>query len=251
MSNTLSHDLGNKIAFVQGGSRGIGAAIVSKLAEQGATVAFTYANSDQAAHHLVDELNANGSKVIALKADSGSPEQIIEAINHVVTAYGKIDILVNNVGIFVMNKIQDVTLEEIEKIMAVNIKSVVVASNEAAKHMPDYGRIINIGSINAERVPTEGLTLYSMTKSAIKGLTKGMARDLGERFITVNNIQPGPVDTDMNPADGEMASSLIDIMAIKRYGHKSEIAALVSWLCSEHAGYITGANINIDGGYGI
>ncbi|WP_447507629.1 3-oxoacyl-ACP reductase family protein [Acinetobacter lactucae] len=251
MSNTLSHDLGNKIAFVQGGSRGIGAAIVSKLAEQGATVAFTYANSDQAAHHLVDELNANGSKVIALKADSGSPEQIIEAINHVVTAYGKIDILVNNVGIFVMNKIQDVTLDEIEKIMAVNIKSVVVASNEAAKHMPDYGRIINIGSINAERVPTEGLTLYSMTKSAIKGLTKGMARDLGERFITVNNIQPGPVDTDMNPADGEMASSLIDIMAIKRYGHKSEIAALVSWLCSEHAGYITGANINIDGGYGI
>ncbi|WP_182002838.1 3-oxoacyl-ACP reductase family protein [Acinetobacter lactucae] len=251
MNNTLSHDLGNKIAFVQGGSRGIGAAIVSKLAEQGATVAFTYANSDQAAHHLVDELNANGSKVIALKADSGSPEQIIEAINHVVTAYGKIDILVNNVGIFVMNKIQDVTLDEIEKIMAVNIKSVVVASNEAAKHMPDYGRIINIGSINAERVPTEGLTLYSMTKSAIKGLTKGMARDLGERFITVNNIQPGPVDTDMNPADGEMASSLIDIMAIKRYGHKSEIAALVSWLCSEHAGYITGANINIDGGYGI
>jgi len=251
MSNTLSHDLGNKIAFVQGGSRGIGAAIVSKLAEQGATVAFTYANSDQAAHHLVDELSANGSKVIALKADSGSPEQIIEAINHVVTAYGKIDILVNNVGIFVMNKIQDVTLDEIEKIMAVNIKSVVVASNEAAKHMPDYGRIINIGSINAERVPTEGLTLYSMTKSAIKGLTKGMARDLGERFITVNNIQPGPVDTDMNPADGEMASSLIDIMAIKRYGHKSEIASLVSWLCSEHAGYITGANINIDGGYGI
>lgn len=251
MSNTLSHDLGNKIAFVQGGSRGIGAAIVSKLAEQGATVAFTYANSDQAAHHLVDELSANGSKVIALKADSGSPEQIIEAINHVVTAYGKIDILVNNVGIFVMNKIQDVTLDEIEKIMAVNIKSVVVASNEAAKHMPDYGRIINIGSINAERVPTEGLTLYSMTKSAIKGLTKGMARDLGERFITVNNIQPGPVDTDMNPADGEMASSLIDIMAIKRYGYKSEIAALVSWLCSEHAGYITGANINIDGGYGI
>ncbi|MFC1397121.1 3-oxoacyl-ACP reductase family protein [Acinetobacter lactucae] len=251
MSNTLSHDLGNKIAFVQGGSRGIGAAIVSKLAEQGATVAFTYANSDQAANHLVDELSAKGSKVIALKADSGSPEQIIEAINHVVTAYGKIDILVNNVGIFVMNKIQDVTLDEIEKIMAVNIKSVVVASNEAAKHMPDYGRIINIGSINAERVPTEGLTLYSMTKSAIKGLTKGMARDLGERFITVNNIQPGPVDTDMNPADGEMASSLIDIMAIKRYGHKSEIAALVSWLCSEHAGYITGANINIDGGYGI
>lgn len=251
MNNTSTSDLGNKIAFVQGGSRGIGAAIVSKLAEQGATVAFTYANSEQAAHQLADELSAKGSKVIALKADSSSSQEVINAINKVVTEFGKIDILVNNVGIFVMNKIQDVTLDEIEKIMAVNIKSVVVASNEAAKHMPDYGRIINIGSINAERVPTEGLTLYSMTKSAIKGLTKGMARDLGERFITVNNIQPGPVDTDMNPADGEMASSLIDIMAIKRYGHKSEIAALVSWLCSEHAGYITGANINIDGGYGI
>ncbi|NUG12997.1 3-oxoacyl-ACP reductase FabG [Acinetobacter seifertii] len=251
MNNTLSHDLGNKIAFVQGGSRGIGAAIVSELAEQGATVAFTYANSEQAAHQLADELNANGLKVIALKADSSSPEQIVAAIDHVVSAYGKIDILVNNVGIFIMNKIQDVTLDEIDKMIAVNIKSVIVAANEVLKHMPDYGRIINIGSINAERVPTEGLTLYSMTKSAIKGLTKGMARDLGDRFITVNNIQPGPVDTDMNPADGDMASSLIDIMAIKRYGHKSEIAALVSWLCSEHAGYITGANINIDGGYGI
>lgn len=251
MNAISSHDLSNKIAFVQGGSRGIGAAIVSKLAEQGATVAFTYANSDQAANRLVDELSANGLKVIAIKADSSSSQEIIDAINKIVAEFGKIDILVNNVGIFIMNKIQDVTLEEIEKIMAVNIKSVIIASHEVAQHMPDYGRIINIGSINAERVPSAGLTLYSMTKSAIKGLTKGMARDLGERFITVNNIQPGPVDTDMNPADGEMASSLIDIMAIKRYGYKNEIAALVSWLCSEDASYITGANINVDGGYGI
>jgi len=251
MNAISSHDLSNKIAFVQGGSRGIGAAIVSKLAEQGATVAFTYANSDQAANRLVDELSANGLKVRAIKADSSSSQEIIDAINKIVAEFGKIDILVNNVGIFIMNKIQDVTLEEIEKIMAVNIKSVIIASHEVAQHMPDYGRIINIGSINAERVPSAGLTLYSMTKSAIKGLTKGMARDLGERFITVNNIQPGPVDTDMNPADGEMASLLIDIMAIKRYGYKNEIAALVSWLCSEDAGYITGANINVDGGYGI
>ncbi|ELW86183.1 MULTISPECIES: SDR family NAD(P)-dependent oxidoreductase [Acinetobacter calcoaceticus/baumannii complex] len=251
MNTTSSHDLERKIAFVQGGSRGIGAAIVTKLAEHGATVAFTYANSDQAANRLVDDLKANGLKVMGIKADSGSPEQVIHAIHKVADEFGRIDILVNNVGIFVMNKIQDVTLEEIEKIMAVNIKSVIVACHEVVKYMPDYGRIINIGSINAERVPTAGLTLYAMTKSAVNGLTKGMARDLGERFITVNNIQPGPVDTDMNPAEGEMANSLLDLMAIKRYGNRNEIADLVLWLCSEHAGYITGSNINIDGGYGI
>ena len=171
------------------------------------------------------------------------------AVDRTVTELGGLDILVNNAGVLALGPIADFTLEDFDRTVAINVRAVFVASQAAARHMRDGGRIINIGSTNAERMPFAGGAVYAMSKSALQGLVQGMARDLGPRGITVNNVQPGPVDTDMNPAEGEFAESLKKLMALPRYGHVDEIAAMVAYLAGPEAGFVTGANLMIDGGF--
>ncbi|MCH7376282.1 3-oxoacyl-ACP reductase FabG [Aeromonas sp. MR19] len=241
--------LSGQVAFVQGGSRGIGAAIVKRLARDGAAVAFTYVSSAIKAEEIVATITAAGGKALAIRADSADAASLQHAIRQTVTTFGRLDILVNNAGVLVWGNIEELTLDDLDRTLAVNIRSVFVACQEAAHHMGKGGRIINIGSTNADRIPMAGGSVYAMSKSALVGLTKGMARDLGPRGITVNNVQPGPVDTDMNPADGESAEQLKGMMALARYGKDEEIASFVAYLAGPEAGYITGASLTIDGGF--
>ncbi|MEB6334414.1 3-oxoacyl-ACP reductase family protein [Serratia rhizosphaerae] len=246
---TATLPLQNKVAFIQGGSRGIGAAIALRLAREGAAVALTYVSSANKANAVVDTITAAGGKALAIKADSADAEALRLAVQQAVQHFGRLDILVNNAGVFAMGGIEELTLDDLDRTLAVNVRSVFIASQEAARHMNDGGRIIHIGSTNAERMPFGGGAAYAMSKSALVGLTKGMARDLGPRGITVNNVQPGPVDTDMNPDDGEFAEQLKQLMAINRYGKDEEIASFVAYLAGPEAGYITGASLTIDGGF--
>lgn len=241
--------LSGQVAFVQGGSRGIGAAIVKRLARDGAAVAFTYVSSASKAEELVATITAAGGKALAIRADSADAVAVQHAIRQSVTRFGRLDILVNNAGVLVWGHLEELTLDALDRTLAVNIRSVFVACQEAAHHMGKGGRIINIGSTNADRIPMAGGSVYAMSKSALVGLTKGMARDLGPRGITVNNVQPGPVDTDMNPADGESAEQLKGMMALARYGKDEEIASFVAYLAGPEAGYVTGASLTIDGGF--
>ena len=241
--------LSGQVAFVQGGSRGIGAAIVKRLARDGAAVAFTYVSSTSKAEELVATITAAGGKALAIRADSADAVAVQHAIRQSVTSFGRLDILVNNAGVLVWGHLEELTLDALDRTLAVNIRSVFVACQEAAHHMGKGGRIINIGSTNADRIPMAGGSVYAMSKSALVGLTKGMARDLGPRGITVNNVQPGPVDTDMNPADGESAEQLKGMMALARYGKDDEIASFVAYLAGPEAGYVTGASLTIDGGF--
>lgn len=241
--------LQGKVAFIQGGSRGIGAATVKRLAREGAAVAFTYSQSADSAQVLAAEVEAAGGRVLAIRADSASEQAIREAINAAVQTFGKLDILVNNAGVLAIAPIEAFSIDDLDRTLNINVRSVVIASQEAARHMNDGGRIINIGSTNAERMPFAGGAVYAMSKAALVGLTKGLARDLGPRGITVNNVQPGPVDTDMNPDNTEFAASLKPTMALARYGQVEEIASFVSYLAGPEAGYITVANLLIDGGF--
>lgn len=242
--------LQGKIAFVQGGSRGIGAAIVKRLAKEGAAVAFTYVSSAAKAEELLNQIQQQGGRALAIQADSADAGALQSAIQQAVATFGALDILVNNAGVLAMAPLDQLTLEDFDRTLAVNVRSVFVASQEAAKHMGDGGRIINIGSTNADRMPFAGGAAYAMSKSALVGLVKGLARDLGPRQITVNNVQPGPVDTDMNPADGDFAEVMKSMIAVGRYGKDDEIAGFVAYLAGPEAGYITGASLTIDGGFG-
>lgn len=247
-----TRQLAGRIAFIQGGSRGIGAAIAHRLARDGAAVAFTYASSPERAAEVVSDIEAAGGRAIAIKADSADAAQIKAAVKQAADTFGKIDILVNNAGVLVLGNVAEgeLPLEDIDRTLAVNVRSVIVAAQAVVPHMDKGGRIITIGSINADRMPFQGGSVYAMSKSAIVGLTKGLARDLGPLGITVNNVQPGPVDTDMNPADSAFADSLLGLMASGRYGHVDEIAGFVAYLAGPEAGYITGASLTIDGGFG-
>ncbi|KFE55193.1 3-oxoacyl-ACP reductase family protein [Pseudomonas syringae] len=247
---TQQFTLSGKVALVQGGSRGIGAAIVRRLAAEGAAVAFTYVSSDAKAQELQGGIISNGGKALAIKADSADAEAIQQAVARTVEQFGGLDILVNNAGVLAVGPLEEFSLEDFDRTLNINVRSVFIASQAAARHMGDGGRIINIGSTNADRMPFAGGGVYAMSKSALVGLTKGLARDLGPRGITINNVQPGPVDTDMNPATGDFAESLIPLMAIGRYGHAEEIASFVAYLAGPEAGYITGASLTIDGGFG-
>ncbi len=238
-----------KVALVQGGSRGIGASIVERLASEGAAVAFTYASSQARAAALVREVEARGGRALAIAADSGDAEAVRAAVRRTVEAFGRLDILVNNAGVLAIAPLAEFKLEDLDRTLAVNVRGVFVATQAAAEHMTAGGRIINIGSTNAERVPFAGGGPYAMSKAALVGLTRGLARDLGPRGITINNVQPGPVDTEMNPDQGEFAATLKAGMALGRYGKVEEIAGFVAYLASEEAGYITGASLTIDGGF--
>ncbi|WP_122438371.1 3-oxoacyl-ACP reductase family protein [Pseudomonas viridiflava] len=243
-------NLAGKVAFVQGGSRGIGAAIVQRLAKEGAAVAFTYVSSEEAALEIQGSITANGGRALAIRADSADEKAIRQAIQTAAENLGGLDILVNNAGVLAIASLNEFAMQDFDRTLAINVRSVFIASQEAARHMGEGGRIINIGSTNADRMPFAGGAIYAMSKSALVGLTKGLARDLGPQGITVNNVQPGPVDTDMNPGHGEFAESLKAMMAIPRYGKSEEIASFVAYLAGPEAGYITGASLTIDGGFG-
>ncbi|TNF79343.1 3-oxoacyl-ACP reductase FabG [Pseudomonas sp. ICMP22404] len=245
-----THTLNGKVALIQGGSRGIGAAIVKRLAAEGAAVAFTYVSSAAKAEELQNSITAAGGKALAIKADSADADAIRNAVEATAKTFGGLDILVNNAGVLAMAPLDEFKLEDFDQTLAINVRSVFIATQAAARHMTEGGRVINIGSTNADRVPFAGAAPYAMSKAALVGLTKGLARDLGPRGITVNNVQPGPVDTDMNPADSDFASSLMQLMAIGRYGKADEIAGFVAYLAGPEAAYITGASLTIDGGFG-
>jgi 3-oxoacyl-[acyl-carrier protein] reductase len=249
MSNSNRKSLQNKVALVVGGSRGIGAAIVKRLAAEGAAVAFTYVNSVEKAEALAAELRAQDSKVLAIQADSADESALRAAVNAAVQTFGRLDILVNSAGVLAIGPLEDFNMADFDRTLAINVRSVFVATQEAARHMGEGGRIITIGSTNAERMPFAGGGVYAMSKAAIVGLTRGLARDLGPRGITINNVQPGPVDTDMNPESGEFAETLKGLMALPRYGRTEEIAGFVAYLAGPEAGYITGASLTIDGGF--
>ncbi|MGZ5198791.1 MAG: 3-oxoacyl-ACP reductase family protein [Telluria sp.] len=242
-------DLAGKVAFIQGGSRGIGAAIAKRLAKQGAVVAITYISQPDKAQQVVRDIEAAGGRAVALKADSADAVALASAIRKAVEQLGRLDILVNNAAVLAVGPLDEFSLADFDRTLAVNVRSVFVATQEAARHMGPGGRIINIGSTNAERVPFPGAGVYAMSKSALVGLTRGLSRDLGPKGITINNVQPGPVDTDMNPDAGDFAQSLKDIMAIPRYAQADEIAGFVAYLASDEAGYVTGASLSIDGGF--
>lgn len=241
--------LDSKVAFVTGGSRGIGAAIVRRLAAEGASVAFTYQNSGEAAQSVVDAVRSAGGQAVALKADASDEKAVSQAVNQAVAEHGRIDILVNNAGVLYLGAVEEFSLEDFDKTLAVNVRAVFVAVKAVLAHMPDGGRIINIGSTNAARMPIVGGAAYAMSKSALKGLVQGLARDMGPRRITVNNVQPGPTDTDMNPANSDFAASLHSFMALARHGRADEVAAMVAYVAGPEAGFVTGASLMIDGGF--
>jgi len=244
-----THHLNGKVAFINGGSRGIGAASARRLARDGATVAIGYASSAIAAEALVEEIKAGGGNAIAIKADASDAAALTKAIDGVAAQFGRLDILLNSAGVLLMGPLDQFSLEDFDKTVAVNVRAVFVASKAAAAHMKDGGRIINIGSTNAQRMPFAGGAAYAMSKSALTGLVKGMARDLGSRGITVNNVSPGPIDTEMNPANGDFATALHGMMAIPRHGHADEVAAMVAYLAGPEAAFVTGADLLIDGGF--
>ncbi|MDB9513594.1 3-oxoacyl-ACP reductase FabG [Kamptonema animale CS-326] len=242
-------NLTGKVALVTGGSRGLGAAIAQRLAQDGAAVAITYTSSPQKADEVVLAIESAGGKALAIRAESADVEAVKNAVTETVKAFGRLDILVNNAGIAVMAPIDEFSMDDFDRLIAVNVKGVFVATQEAVRHMTEGGRIIMIGSVNSDLVPFVGGSVYALTKGAIASFTRGLARDLGPRGITVNNIQPGPIDTDMNPAEGPFADSLKSTMALQRYGRAEEVAAMVSYLASPEAAFVTGASLKIDGGF--
>lgn len=244
--------LEGKVTFITGGSRGMGAAIAKHLSAEGANVVFTHSgNNSQKAHQVLDSLKSNGVRAEALIANNEDADALVKALEYVREAYGSIDILVNNAGVYMQKPIEEYSFEEYDQMMNINVKAVFVATQFAARHMKSGGRVITVGSNMADRVLSAGGSLYAMSKSALIGLTKGAARDLGPRGITVNLIQPGPIDTDMNPADSEFAPVLKSFTAIERYGTVEEIAGLVMYLSSEESQFITGTSITIDGGFNV
>ena len=244
----MSKPLEGKIALVTGGSRGIGAAIAKRLAADGANVAITYTKGADAAASVVEEIERAGGKAIAIQADAADAGAVEAAVEKTVATFGQLDVLVNNAGTAVPNTFEETTLEELDRLIDINVRGTFVATQAALKHMKSGGRIIMIGSSVGERVVVPGLVPYSATKGAVKMFTQGLSREVGSRGITVNNVQPGPIDTDLNPAAGEWAVPQKAATALDRYGHVEEVAALVAFVAGPEASYITGANLTVDGG---
>jgi 3-oxoacyl-[acyl-carrier protein] reductase len=236
-------------ALVTGGSRGIGAAIVRRLAADGAKVAFTYAASAGPADELRADVSAQGGTAVAIKADSADAQEVTDAVDQAVAAFGGLDILVNNAGITRSGVVESLALQDFDRMLAVNVRGVFVAIQRAIPHLGTGGRIVTIGSIFADRVPRPGSAVYAMTKAALTGLTRGLARELGPRGITVNIIQPGPTATDANPDSGEWADAMRQLTAVGHYGRPEDIASAVAYLASPESGFITGTTWNVDGGF--
>ena len=244
----MSKKLEGKIALVTGGSRGIGAAIAKRLAADGANVAITYTKGADAAASVVKEIERAGQKAIAIQADAADAEAVKGAVEKAVATFGRLDILVNSAGTAIPKTFEETTLEEMDRVIDINVRGTFVATQAALKHMKNGGRIIMIGSSVGEHVVVPGLVPYSATKGAVKMFTQGLSREVGSRGITVNNVQPGPIDTDLNPATGDWAVPQKAATALDRYGHVDEVAALVAFVAGPESSYITGANLTVDGG---
>jgi 3-oxoacyl-[acyl-carrier protein] reductase len=245
---TMSKKLEGKNALVTGGSRGIGAAIAKRLAADGASVAITYASDAKSASAVVKAIEGEGGKAVAIQADAADAEAVKSAVEKSVAALGGLDILVNNAGTAIPKPFEEATLDEIDRMFSINVRGTLVATQAALKHLKTGGRIIMIGSCVGERMMTPGLVAYSATKGAVKMFTQGLSREVGSRGITVNNVQPGPIDTDLNPAAGDWAAPQKAITALVRYGKVDEVAALVAFVAGPGSSYITGANLTVDGG---
>jgi 3-oxoacyl-[acyl-carrier protein] reductase len=244
----MSKTLEGKSALVTGGSRGIGAAIAKRLAADGANVAITYTTGVAAAASVVKEIERAGRKAIAIQADAADADAGKAAVEKTVATFGRLDVLVNNAGTAIPKSFEETTLEEMDRVIDINVRGVLVATQAALKHMKSGGRIIMIGSSVGEHTMVPGLVPYSATKGAVKMFTQGLSREVGSRGITVNNVQPGPIDTDLNPAGGDWAVPQKANTALDRYGHVDEVAALVAFVAGPEASYITGANLTVDGG---
>src|SRR5438876_1642269 len=245
---TGSKKLEGKIALITGGSRGIGAAIAKRLAADGANVAITYAQGAAAAASVVKEIERAGGKAITIQADAADADAVKAAVEKTVATFGRLDVLVNNAGTAIPKKFEEATLEEMDRVIDINVRGVFVATQAALKHMQSGGRIIMIGSAVGERVLAPWLVPYSATKGAVKMFTRGLSREVGSRGITVNNERPGPIDTDLNPAAGDWAVPQKAATALDRYGHVDDIAAMVAFVAGPESSYITGANLTVDGG---
>jgi NAD(P)-dependent dehydrogenase (short-subunit alcohol dehydrogenase family) len=245
----MSHELTGKRALVTGASRGIGAGIALALAEKGADVAITYERSAERAAEVVRAVEAKGRRALAIQADSADPAAVRRSVDEAVRGLGGLDILVNNAGVARYGAVDDMSLLDIDALLNVNVRSVVLASAAAIPHLPKGGRIISIGSCLADRVPFPGSTVYSMTKSALLAFTRGLARDLGGRGITANLVQPGPIDTDMNPANGPHADAIVGMTALGHYGTAADIGAAVAFLASPAAKLVTGSVLTVDAGF--
>lgn len=242
-------DLTGKVALVTGGSRGIGAATARQLAGAGAAVALTYVRAADQAREVAKQIEADGGRAVALRADLTEPTAAAEAVERTVRELGRIDVLVNNAGFLAYGPLEEVSAEELDRVLAVDVRSVFLASQAAARHMADGGRIISIGSCFNGRVPGSNFVLQATAKSALIGLTKGLARELGPRGITATVVDPGPIDTDMNPADGETAGHQRSLTALGRYGRAEDVAAAVAYLAGPGGRYVTGTSLAVDGGY--
>jgi 3-oxoacyl-[acyl-carrier protein] reductase len=240
--------LEGKIALITGGSRGIGAAIAKRLAAEGANVAITYTKGADAAASVVKEIERVGRKAIAIQADAANAEAVKAAVEKTVTTFGRLDVLVNNAGTAVPKTFEETTLEEMDRVLDINVRGVFLATQAALKHMKSGGRVIMIGSSVGERVLVPGLVAYSATKGAVKIFTQALSREVANRNITVNNVQPGPIDTELNPAASEWAVPQKAATALDRYGHVDEVAALAAFVAGPESSYITGANLTVDGG---
>lgn len=247
----MARRLQGKVALVTGASRGIGAAIAKRLAEDGADVAISYSSSPEKAEAVVKHIQHEGVRTKAFKADQADARQVEELVEAVVKHFGRIDILINNAGIWVDGTIDDPSFDfaALARVQAINVTAVAIAVHTAVKYMGDGGRIILIGSVNGQRVPFAGTADYSATKAALISYAKGWARDLGPKNITVNVVQPGPIDTDMNPETSEFAKIVKTHCALRRYGKPEEVAAAVAFLASPEASYITSSILNVDGGF--
>lgn len=239
-----------KVAFVTGGTRGMGEAIVRRFAKEGAIVVFTYAISSERANEIVLEITESGGKALAIKADASKKDAVKAAIDTAVVRFGKIDILVNNAAISVLGPLDQVQdrAAEYDRMVDVNIRSVADAIRHTIQFMPEHGRIINIGSSGGKRVGSPYLSDYVGTKAAIAGYTRGLAWDMAPKHITVNTVDPGAIDTDMLPSDPGIREGYLNVIPLKRFGRPDEVAALVNFLAGPEAGYITGSSLSIDGG---
>jgi 3-oxoacyl-[acyl-carrier protein] reductase len=246
---TSSNPLAGKVALVTGGSRSIGAAIAKRLAADGAAVALTYSASPAKAEAVVAEIEAKGGRALAIAADAGDPAAVRAAVARTVEAFGGIDILVNNAAIALGGPIEEIAFADYERMIAVNVTGAFVATQEAVRQMKPGGRVIHIGSSMARYAAFPTASLYTLTKGALSGFNRSLARDLGPKGITVNIVNPGPTDTDMNPDGGPVSKIVGPGMAVGRYGRPAEIASAVAYLASPEAGFITGAELMADGGF--
>ncbi|TXS19342.1 SDR family oxidoreductase [Streptomyces sp. adm13(2018)] len=235
--------------LVTGGSRGIGAATAVRLAEEGADVAFTYVRDEVRAKEVAARIEATGRRALPLRADAADPGDAAGAVNWAADALGRLDVLVNNAGIGVLGPLGSLALTDVDRVLAVNVRAAFLAAQAAAGRLPDGGRIITVGSCMAQRVPGPGGVLYALSKTALIGLTKGLARELGGRGITANLVHPGPIDTDMNPADGPYAADQAAQTALGRFGTAEEVAATIAFLAGPEGRYVTGAEFTVDGGH--